>query len=728
MLRIDKRQELQGITVFGDDRQINKFYLLPPSTPRFRINPETRQPVFKLVQYRHPIERAEGKVGGGFLFFDVDFAIPEATKQAVREVLQEGLNRQASDSGEPVSEVELASITFTKGTTSLSLEEMGSAFFEKVWNPGKPSLFGDLVSSYAVELSPAGTELMKALMQGQGAGGTAVSYDLLGWAKLPPMVVTASFHAEKFYSFHQEIDIDWNLWGEDSYRETLRETFSDSESMEVHVDPGGITDQALVQQISDWARRNLESAVERKMIEAIAPVPEDDRKRPDSIEKVTRDISVEKIASFTLKDVENKLVEWPFPLSGNLPALMSTTDGDGNALRWEDFYMEVDLESEFFQQINVAIQVNADFERLPLHSVEVHLEYQEGDAHQIWEEPFTNADEVKKFASFIENDNRNYKYWYEVNYTGESQTYKSEEIETNESSLVVGVDDVGILSIDVLPGDLNFEQVAQAQVTIQYQDQAHGIDVIERQFILDKDHQEHQFLEVIFQPRSNPYFYQVKYFMADGKEFEVDWAEGRSPQLAINDPFSAMKTVTLIAAGDLETKISSIFLDLKFMDKTNGYLQSTTVALNRGNPFFSWEFPVIDELSGQVSYSGSIQYIDGTVKPITVTETTESQILVGDVPRGFLEVLVIPDLIDFSQVKLARLSLLYEDAANSIKETDDLIIRSEGKELSWKVELTDPTKIDYQWKATFFMADGSRRETDLTTTTDETVLLEIPAA
>ena len=45
MLRIDLRQEIEGITVFDDDAAFNKFYLLP-NEPRYRLDPDGN-PVFQ---------------------------------------------------------------------------------------------------------------------------------------------------------------------------------------------------------------------------------------------------------------------------------------------------------------------------------------------------------------------------------------------------------------------------------------------------------------------------------------------------------------------------------------------------------------------------------------------------------------------------------------------------------------------------------------------------------
>ena len=109
-------------------------------------------------------------------------------------------------------------------------------------------------------------------MQGQGSS-VGVEYHLTFIAKLPKVSVRAGFRASEFYSFYQSIDTDWNLWSEDSYRETVREQIHSSESTYFEPDWGMLTDENVKTAIRDWAMRTLEDGIERRMIEAIAPVP-----------------------------------------------------------------------------------------------------------------------------------------------------------------------------------------------------------------------------------------------------------------------------------------------------------------------------------------------------------------------------------------------------------------------------------------------------------------------
>ncbi|NER82023.1 MAG: hypothetical protein F6K42_21170 [Leptolyngbya sp. SIO1D8] len=111
------------------------------------------------------------------------------------------------------------------------------------------------------------------------------------------------------------------------------------------------------------------------------------------------------------------------------------------------------------------------------------------------------------------------------------------------------------------------------------------------------------------------------------------------------------------------------------------------------------------------------------------TETTENTLLVGKIIQDTLEVTVVPDLLDFSQVRLVKLSLRYADTANGVNERKDFIFRNGAANMTtWTIELEDKNQLEYTWQAMYFMVDGSRKETDAIATTDPTIILEVPAA
>ena len=241
MLQIDKVQQIEGVTVYADHEQINVFYPLPQQ-PRYRLDALGR-PSFSFFKYRFPVDHPDGRKGGGFLLFDVEFVVDETTLVKVKEKLAEQVAAEANRLGiAPVPDVVIGAFTYTQGTSSLQYPE--GLVTKTLRNGAPPSLFGNNVTTFALELPPEGATFFEQAMQGSG-GAVSVVYDLWFWARLPAVEITANFNASKFYSFYQTIDTEWNFWGEDDYRETVREQMIQSESMRIDINWGGVTDEKV---------------------------------------------------------------------------------------------------------------------------------------------------------------------------------------------------------------------------------------------------------------------------------------------------------------------------------------------------------------------------------------------------------------------------------------------------------------------------------------------------
>lgn len=727
MLQIDKVQQINDVTVYGDDKSDFTFYLVP-QTPRFRL--EDGKPVFKFIKYRE-LRKEGNDLFGGVCAFDTEFVVAPEKLEPVKQALQNQVNAIYQPRGQQPPAVVVGPLTYTGGTANLNIGE-GGTLVEKVRGAGKPSLYGNNVATFWVELTKAGATVFEAALQGQG-GFVSVVYDLKIWAKLPPVTARGWWHASQFYSFVQTINTEDNFWSEDSYEESIRETMRKNEVMGTEFNFVGnpamsAEDQRKMEaDIRAAVTRQLEDAVERNMLKEIEKTDPDTKslREDQDIEDIKRSVSKTQIADVNISFKESQVIEWNIVPQGLLPNITTMKGPDGKVFNWADYALEVDLNDPFFQTLEVSVRVNADFENLPIFNVEAKLSYLHGRDHKIEEYTFGKPDDVGKFRTFVEDNIRKYKFVYQVNYEGDSRVFTSEEIETDDTQLTINVDDLGVLVVDIAPGDINFAQVKQAQLVVRYEDQ--GITPIERQFTMTPEKNTFQIREVIFKPRTKPIKYSVKYFMVDGREFEVKGKEQDAPQIYINDPFSAMKTVGLRAVGDLNAKIQSIMVDLIYKDAANNnYTQTKSMALSKATPFFDWTFPVIDENAGELKYSGTISFMDGTTQDIPETVATRSTIQVGDVVADRLEVMIVPDLIDFAAVKLVNVSLRYVDDTNHVDERKDLIFKQGEQAKNWTVDLKNKAARDYKWSAKFFMADGSRKEVTDQPGQGETVILEVP--
>ena len=736
MLAWMQEQRIPGIDdviAYGDDASPFIFYLIA-STPRFRIGPDG-SPVFQFLKYREPVPREGGKKGGGFLICDVEFSVPGATVKKCQEALQEQVNANPKFTRiNPKPVVQIREVSFTKGASSMQLFDSGAqnaALVERVQNPGAPSLYGDLITPFTVEFSAEGATLAEQALQAKGPS-LQVVYDLYAPVRLPPITVHVWFHAQKFMSFHQKVDINDGWYSDHSYRENIQQQFISSECGNVDIDPGAVTDQKIINTIRDWGFQTLEDAIKRMVLGDIPEVSSDAQKVPDGIKHLTRDISESKIVDFNRSFTEGMVIEPNLGPRGSLPGINTLTGKDGKPLKWSDFSRTVDLNDPFFQQINVNIRGNADFANLPIFSIDGRISYDEGKTHTSLPFTLTNPNDVVKFASFIENNKKAYQYSYKVNYKGETRVFDSGTLlSKGDEPLTIDVGDTGVLLASVQAGDINFDEVAQALVTVHYEDSSNNVAPVEWQLVLDKDHKAQTLQKVIFATRNAPFKYKVKYDMKDGKTYFTDWKSNPAAQVYVGSPFGGRKTISLRAIGDLQSDVGTIFLDVKYADDTNHYIQSNSVALSKLQPFIDWTFPVIDDSLGKVTYSGTIQFQDGQVQNIAETTATKNTILVGR-PKDdseFLSVTVQPDLVDFTRVKLVKVALHYADPGHDVDSTKDFVITKNTTAAPvWTVRLQDKSKKSYDYRASFFLLDGTSKSIGPITSNEPILLLEMPMA
>lgn len=733
MLKIDKVQIIEGVTVYGDHEKINVFYPIPQQ-PKYRRYEDGRL-AFSFMKYRFPVDRPDGRKGGGFILFDVEFVVDPAKLPKIKEVLAGQVAQKANELGiSPVPDVIFSPITYSKGATHLIVAGSDGLFVEKLHNPGKPSLYGNNVATFGLELSENGATFFEEAMKTPGGSSVAVVYDLWFWARLPKVTVDGYFHAEAFYTFYQEVDTDWSIWGEDSYQETIEEELEQSEAMELKFNWGGLdaqkdSDKKIMDSIRDWATRALEDAVERKMIQAAAPVPDDQRNVPDDIEDVTRNITNNQISDVTIHYSEEQSVEWNIAPPGQLPSIIDQKMPDGSPVKWEDYFHVIDLDDEFFKQLRVHTFVNADFDHLPIRSVEVKVMYNGRpmanlDPNQPEGEVVLNKpDAIGKFATYVENDNWNYTYSYQVNYEGYGRNYQSPEIETNEGNLTIGVDDVAMLNVNVSAGDLDWNVIDRALVVFRYEDR--DVEPFEDQFTLSPNQLDHKVQKVIFHPMRKNYKYQVTYFMKDGKELQGSELESRSSNLFINDVFGGRKTVSVRGVGDFATRIQSVFVNLTYTDARNDYTQTRSQALSSATTYFDWVIPVISRTGGKVTYSADVAYRDGTSEHIPDKQATSDTILLPPPVEAFLEITLEPALLDWTLVKLVRASLSYQDSGGSVSVAKDFIFSAQKTaSQSWKIELRNQDHKTYAYKITYYMVDGLQKTVGPKNSTDLTLILD----
>lgn len=724
MLQFLGALDLPEATVYLDDTNDTLGYVLPKNVV---LRKDTGgKAVFKFLKYRTTRPMPGGDVGAGLVFMDVELSLTPEQTQAVRASFAQHVTARRGPGAPPVApeQVTLSKPAVTKADVVVEILASSGALVQKVNHAGTPSMYGNNVVAISAELSQLGVPVFEAAMSGQGAGGVRVVYHLHFGGRMPPVTVTGTWTAQKFYSFVQDVDFEENFWSEDDFSETVSELFVNSESRHVRTDPGALetSDPEIAKMLTaleNSVGQQLDDAVKRNLLETIPPENRDFSKiRDEDFENIHRSVTTNKIADVRIEVSRNQVFGIDVYPQGNMQSLPS------QGYNWPDYMQEVDTDDPFFRQLNLNILVNADFAELPIFSVEVKIDYPPHTArHGIQTFTFRGPEDVAKFTAFIDGGSTEFKYQYVVNYVGESRTFTSPWVADTTTDLIINIDELGLWLVDVELGDMNFDQVKRAVLTLEHP-AVNGTPLVQR-FQIDAQTTKLAVKEVLLQP-VQPYGGSVKYFMQDGREFVRNLTGLTGQRFYVDDPFSANRTVQVRTRGDFERSVDTVFLDLSYDDEVNAYRQTESIALSKDKRFMDWRFPVIDERGGKVTWRTVTTFRDGSDKDSGEQTLTGSLLLVGPA-SDTLTVTVVPDVVDWSTTKLAKVTLHYTDPGNQIDDTQTFVFRKGDTEKTYERVVLDRTLKRYEWQADFFPLDGGTPRHSQGAGTDEVLILENPA-
>jgi hypothetical protein len=743
-------------TCYGDHEDKNKFYVIP-ETPEYALDKDSK-PKFQFYQYRGDASNPEE---GGFGVFTVRLPFPNtAQKEKIKVQLQEGLaaqlearakktlvlvkayrNKQEADwqslknqlgyTDEQVrafsaqyeeskgweqylqtpdlSVIKLEPVAYTDAEVSLLIESAPDKFFEKKLNPTSPSKLGDNETVFVLSLSDKGAAFFEqALKKGAGSSIAAVKYKLSFECVLPAATVNVFYNAEEVRNFSRQIDR--NIWGQ-ATEEKVKDEYQQKNAAGVKVFLGsteGLTDKEakdLEKELREWGQTQLDDILSNQTGGLdMSNIGQRFKTNPDKISeelKNTKDIN----RTFT----ESRIVTYTVYPQMQLPSIEALV-GEANL---KDYFHEVDLKDDFFKKKAVKIQANADFEKLGIHSIEVKLDYEnEPQGELVFNR--NNPSEVQDVVWYLKFVDKTpihkYKYSYQVNYFGADKSFQSEIKETDEDVLTINVGDLGIIHADISTGGINWSLVERAQVKLKYEDPS--VNVIEAERILtEKSIKADSFIKPIFVPRTKALQYRTKFFMKDGKEFwfapgDIDdipatWASEFGSDIHIDDPFKETLEYTILAVG-LDSKTDAIVVELSYSEPGIDYNPGKTITLDSSNRSAKWAVPTISKDKAKVNYSGFIQFKNGTTRQFSGEQSAKiATIKVGNVREDILTVEVDAEEVDFKQrFSSAKVTLLYEDTENHVKETKFMNFKDEDSD-SWSVDLKDKNHKEYKWQAVF---------------------------
>lgn len=300
MLRIPSFRKIGTVTCYEDDAVWFRFYLLP-SMPTIRRD-ENGRPVFLLTKYHISDQAREEDEslprGGGYMNFDVQFAVDEAAAEAARVELQKWVNdeysrrrgdpeysRQPEYAGVEPPTVELADPLLSGGTVTMLTTQAEQLVTDR-FAEAPASLVSGSTAVFSVDLTEHGAEFMHDLMVDKDGTGTVdltpvqVIYDLKMWARLPPVTITVTGKSERIHETLLKVsetnrDNPCTPSEVETYRENgiSSSNLKETGSVEVHVNKGDATvPDDVLQSLQDYALDLFDTMVKERFL---VPADED---------------------------------------------------------------------------------------------------------------------------------------------------------------------------------------------------------------------------------------------------------------------------------------------------------------------------------------------------------------------------------------------------------------------------------------------------------------------
>src|SRR5262245_15189309 len=219
MLAIPAFRKVYDLTVYQHDAIWNRFYLVP-STPSIRRD-DKGEPVFLLSIFHTSDESREttpaAPRGGGFMNFDVQFAVDSALNEKARKDLQKWVDeeyaRRKADpnyagrpeyAGPNPPKVELNDPLLSSGKVTMHTTQSAVLVANQLAE-APASLVSGSTAAFNVDLTETGASFMKDLFMDSAGGGridltpVQIVYDLKMWARLPAVSITVTGDSERIH-------------------------------------------------------------------------------------------------------------------------------------------------------------------------------------------------------------------------------------------------------------------------------------------------------------------------------------------------------------------------------------------------------------------------------------------------------------------------------------------------------------------------------------------------
>ena len=746
MLLLDSRcAVLDDISIFPDHVNKLQWYYLS-TQPHLTVVDGT--PMFQLVGFR-------GNRTGGLLSFDCNIGLEQARISA----LQQKIRSQFNLDDDPL----LAPVPMEDGTVHLIIMGTDSSapppapdgdgpapaqpFVVKAVHNAKPSLVNEEQASFSVLLDEDGYALVRGTLDA-AILPIAVVYSLDYLALRPAYQVTLSIDWDRVQK-HLDETFGTKAWIFSADISKAVDELDESKAIDLNADTFVAEDTEGVIDRRDAALAQVKAMITSAFFEPSLPpwTPE----KPSDWERALKalgDFATQQAAwaaggpalqnqpvTFSYKKTDYTRIDrknldvnfserttvrrsiYPQGHLASLFAAISASPDLRNRLVREvqasDFFAKRKIQALYRPNLGApfidSIDVRAEYGGVPRNALLVP---------DTWSTNFEWLSDVQNGVMQQEVD-----VSYDVRFKNVDSSERPAELSSGHEkatadivSLLPEADLFTIRSVSLLAERIPWTRFDSVEVYLRHRDEEHKID--EQQLFRLTEKAPAALWPMFIMDRTKT-SYEVRTVMraADGNDVDSGWSISDEEQVSVRNPFRA-RTLSVLANVSW-AEIRDVFVDVRYVDKTNDVLVEDTLHLSQGNNPPPFVVDLRDPNQTAIEYTVTFSYIDGRVKELPPSVTYESRITVDPNKPGHrvVEVLAPPDWKARGVEKIS-LELRFEDFVANLSYAAKLELDGPDTRARFEFDYADVARNRYEWRSTVLFRNGLRQVTDWTASAD----------
>lgn len=303
-------------------------------------------------------------------------------------------------------------------------------------------------------------------------------------------------------------------------------------------------------------------------------------------------------------------------------------------------FLAIDLDSDFFQRIKVMVDCPTPFASLGLSEVTVHMEYgNRGDGQPKYVSDVELKPDAQghitpqEFTCSLDAARRlNYSYRVDLffdpssNIRGQKTHYTTDMISSVNRSLVIDPESyVGLLKVNAVIGDMNWDDLPHVEVKVGYDDNPNNFHV-QDSFVLTKDKPTFDWLVRLTDPNQLGYWYEVTYFLKDEQTIKLPRQNSTERNLVINEPWQ--DRLNLLLDAQLTAALARLVVQVDYEDTDTGYrFSSVTRITNNTEVPANLRIPILNRNKRSYNYQITAVGADNSVRRGNAVAATDSYLL-----------------------------------------------------------------------------------------------------